>query len=166
MKPLRPLTSWRPRESSCWVLLEILRALSTTGCSPSAETSRLVHLSWPHTESWRNFYLWSSITTDTMLLIPVIVNVLDIPKCFVLCSLNNKNNVSGKNFKAIVSVNLILSVVPFCVNVQLRQKSIMDNGKRKYQFFLTWTKGLRMEDFMLCRFAKPFEPDLRYGLFE
>lgn len=45
MKLLRPSTSWRPRESSCWVLPEILRALSTTGCSPSAETSRLVHLS-------------------------------------------------------------------------------------------------------------------------
>lgn len=45
MKPLRPSTSWRPRESSCWVLPEILRALSTTGSSPSAETSRLVHLS-------------------------------------------------------------------------------------------------------------------------
>lgn len=51
MKPLRPSTSWRPRESSCWVLPEILRALSTTGCSPSAETSRWVRLSWPHTQS-------------------------------------------------------------------------------------------------------------------
>lgn len=127
MKPLRPLTSWRPRESSCWVLLEILRALSTTGCSPSAETSRLVHPPWPHA---------ASICDVVSVQIPRCLYTSQRqrsrhPECYVLWASNvtHTHNVLMVKFQGFSeSVTVLL----FCVNVQqLREKSIRDNGKRK-----------------------------------
>lgn len=145
MKPLRPLTSWRPRESSCWVLLEILRALSTTGCSPSAETSRLVHPPWPHA---------APICHLVSVQIPPCLDAGQCqcsrhPECCVLkCHTHtHTHNVLMVKFQFSESVTVLL----FCVNFQqLREKSFRDNRKRKC-VFLTWNQS--HEDFMLCDWA-------------